>query len=74
MIELRLYVGISPDSTVGSEIWRNFQNPLFFSRSNVSRDNPAHAHKRDRWGEMASFCLLILEEKINCVNEFAWVI
>ena len=60
-----LYVGISPDSTAGCEIWRNFQNPLFFSRSNVSRDNPAHAHKRDRWGEMASFCLLILEEKIR---------
>jgi hypothetical protein len=35
---------------------------------------PAHAHKRDRWGEMASFCLLIFEEKIKRENEFPRVI
>ena len=51
-----------------------FSNPLSFSRSNVSRDNPAHAHKRDRWGEMASFCILIFEEQLKWENESARVI
>jgi hypothetical protein len=55
-----------------SRMWNLAQlsNPLFSSRSNVSRDNPAHAYNRDRWGKMASFCLLILEEKRNWENEF----
>ena len=75
-------VQIKMDNVCRNIIWfhsrmsnlAQLSNPLFFSRLNVSRDNPAHAHKRDRWVEIASFCLLILEEKINCVTEFALVI
>ena len=33
---------------------------------------PAHAHKTDRWVEMASFCLLILLKWRNWENMFEW--
>ena len=66
-------VGISSDSTAGCEIWRDVETVVLLPLECLTW-HPAHAHKRDRWGEMASFCLLIFEEKRKWENEFAQVI
>ena len=59
------------ESPAGSEFWRNFKKPLFFSRSNVSRANLRMRTRQTVGGEMASFCLLIFTKQEK-LGKYVW--
>ena len=65
--------GIISNSTAGCKIWRNFQSRCP-SPAQMCHVTPWACAQDTPLGEMASFCLLILEEKRNWENEFVRVI